>query len=625
MIVGKSATPEFGIPPVTEPRRFGPTRNPWDPERTPAARAAAPVRPWRPERCRWRTEATAAGRSASRPRAAASWASSPRATASRTRRTSASTSSSTDGALTRTVADSAALLDVMAGYEPGDANWAPPPAEPFAAMAAREPGKLRIGLTARHADRGRARPGLRQARADRRRRAARRRSGTRCARCRPRGRASSCFDPSRCCGPEASRSPWPTGSSSAATRPRRTTSSRSPGRSTSRASGTPSVEYIGAVAMLQGVRARGRLHVERPRRARHARACQPSRSGSARSTRAREDPMEEFMKAARFTPVHRGHQRDGSARDLRAALPRRRRSSAGGAAGRASGRRGGAARRWATSSSRHARGRIACRPNRRPERFSAGTVTSCERSPPHCSSAPWPSAPAPPTPARRTCQPELRARRQDHGAAAAGRRRSRPRLQLPRQRARGSAISCARSGWAQRCPTAPAGGARCSTSPSSPTSSWRTRSRPARVEFAGHHGGPAALHGLRGRSAPAGGARGPGRRGQRPPGQPLPAEPGARRRGAGGRAMAFSIFTGDLADSQQLNEVRGVLYPARRRHAQPQQRRDEPGLSARARPARTRPRATRASRTRTTTSRAPTSTTRTRRAGASPAGRAGPG
>ena len=40
-----------------------------------------------------------------------------------------------DGVLTRTVAETAALLDVLAGYEPGDATWAPPPAEPFAAAA----------------------------------------------------------------------------------------------------------------------------------------------------------------------------------------------------------------------------------------------------------------------------------------------------------------------------------------------------------------------------------------------------------------------------------------------------------------------------------------------------------
>jgi amidase len=49
--------------------------------------------------------------------------------------------------LTRTVADTAAILDVLAGYEPGDATWAPPPSEPFADAAARETGTLRIAMT----------------------------------------------------------------------------------------------------------------------------------------------------------------------------------------------------------------------------------------------------------------------------------------------------------------------------------------------------------------------------------------------------------------------------------------------------------------------------------------------
>jgi amidase len=54
---------------------------------------------------------------------------------------------SIDGVLTRTVADTAAILDVLAGYELGDATWAPPPSEPFAVSAASEPGKLRIATT----------------------------------------------------------------------------------------------------------------------------------------------------------------------------------------------------------------------------------------------------------------------------------------------------------------------------------------------------------------------------------------------------------------------------------------------------------------------------------------------
>jgi amidase len=52
-----------------------------------------------------------------------------------------------DGVLTRTVAETAELLDVLSGYEAGDPTWAPPPEEPFATTAAREPGRLRIGLT----------------------------------------------------------------------------------------------------------------------------------------------------------------------------------------------------------------------------------------------------------------------------------------------------------------------------------------------------------------------------------------------------------------------------------------------------------------------------------------------
>jgi amidase len=60
---------------------------------------------------------------------------------------------STDGVLTRTVADTAALLDVLAGYELGDANWAPPPREDFVeaaspagAAAKQVAGGLRIAL-----------------------------------------------------------------------------------------------------------------------------------------------------------------------------------------------------------------------------------------------------------------------------------------------------------------------------------------------------------------------------------------------------------------------------------------------------------------------------------------------
>jgi amidase len=49
--------------------------------------------------------------------------------------------------LSVSVRDSAALLDVLAGYEPGDAHWAPPPERPFLDEVGRDPGRLRIAFT----------------------------------------------------------------------------------------------------------------------------------------------------------------------------------------------------------------------------------------------------------------------------------------------------------------------------------------------------------------------------------------------------------------------------------------------------------------------------------------------
>ena len=53
-----------------------------------------------------------------------------------------------NGVLTRTVADTAIALDVLGGYEVGDANWAPRPLEPYVTSMRRSPGKLRVAVTA---------------------------------------------------------------------------------------------------------------------------------------------------------------------------------------------------------------------------------------------------------------------------------------------------------------------------------------------------------------------------------------------------------------------------------------------------------------------------------------------
>jgi Asp-tRNA(Asn)/Glu-tRNA(Gln) amidotransferase A subunit family amidase len=49
-------------------------------------------------------------------------------------------------AITRTVRDSAALLDATAGPDVGDPYWAPPPARPFRDKVGVDPGRLRIAV-----------------------------------------------------------------------------------------------------------------------------------------------------------------------------------------------------------------------------------------------------------------------------------------------------------------------------------------------------------------------------------------------------------------------------------------------------------------------------------------------
>jgi amidase len=147
VIVGTTTLPEYGILPTSEARIFGPTRNPWDLSRTPggssggaAAAVAAgivPVAHGNDGGGSVRIPAACCGLVGLKP--------------ARGRISAApelgDSSLGIDGMLTRTVADTAAILDVLEGYEPGDATWAPPPSEPFARSAEAQPGKLRIAAT----------------------------------------------------------------------------------------------------------------------------------------------------------------------------------------------------------------------------------------------------------------------------------------------------------------------------------------------------------------------------------------------------------------------------------------------------------------------------------------------
>ncbi len=149
VIVGKTNLPEFGILPVTEPRRFGPTRNPWDPGRTPggssggaAAAVAAGMVPI--------AHGSDGGGSIRIPAACCGLVGLKTARGRVSRGPEVGDDFLVqDGVLTRTVGETAEVLDLLAGYELGDGNWAPPPTEPFASAAAREPGRLRVGVTTR--------------------------------------------------------------------------------------------------------------------------------------------------------------------------------------------------------------------------------------------------------------------------------------------------------------------------------------------------------------------------------------------------------------------------------------------------------------------------------------------
>ncbi len=157
VIFGKTNTPELGLEPVTEPEMFGPTLNPWDLERTPggssggagAAVAAGmvPAAHASDGGGSIRTPASCCGLFGLKP--------------SKGRVSFAPASEGWGGfsiqhAVTRSVRDSAALLDAICQPVAGDPYWLAPPAPPFADEVGRDPGKLRIGFFDRAINTGEA-------------------------------------------------------------------------------------------------------------------------------------------------------------------------------------------------------------------------------------------------------------------------------------------------------------------------------------------------------------------------------------------------------------------------------------------------------------------------------------
>ncbi|WP_372964858.1 amidase [Marinobacter sp.] len=148
VFLGRTGTPEFGLKAVTESQLWGPCRNPWDTSRTPGgssggagAAVAAGIVPMagandgggsiripaaynglfglKPSR----------GRISAGPSVGEAW-----------------TGASTDHVVTRTVRDSAAMLDVLSGPASGDPFRIPAPESSWLDAMHQSPGTLKIGV-----------------------------------------------------------------------------------------------------------------------------------------------------------------------------------------------------------------------------------------------------------------------------------------------------------------------------------------------------------------------------------------------------------------------------------------------------------------------------------------------
>ncbi|MBV6443231.1 MAG: amidase [Haliscomenobacteraceae bacterium CHB4] len=152
VIFGKTNTPEFGLTPFTEPELFGPTRNPWNLERTPAgssggsaAAVAAGIVPMASANDGGgsiRMPASACGLFGIKPsRGRTSWG---RLFGEMWNGAVA------EGCVSRSVRDSAAYLDAIIGTAPGDPYDIQRPKRPYLYEAGTMPEKLHIGYTAAH-------------------------------------------------------------------------------------------------------------------------------------------------------------------------------------------------------------------------------------------------------------------------------------------------------------------------------------------------------------------------------------------------------------------------------------------------------------------------------------------
>jgi amidase len=150
VVCGRSNSPEMGTVPVTEPVAWGPTRNPWDLERTPggssggaAAAVAAGMVPF--------AHASDGGGSIRIPAACCGLVGlKPSQGRISTGPHRAETGLGVELAVSHSVRDTAALLAAVSGPGVGDSVIAPESPVGFVDALRRDPGRLRIGVLAHH-------------------------------------------------------------------------------------------------------------------------------------------------------------------------------------------------------------------------------------------------------------------------------------------------------------------------------------------------------------------------------------------------------------------------------------------------------------------------------------------
>lgn len=149
IIVGKTNTPEFASKPTTEPTLFGATANPWNPALSAGGSSGGSA------------AAVAAGMTAlahandggGSIRCPAAWCGLVGLKPTRSRNPLGPDYGDMGAGLicehvvTRSVLDSAAVLDATAGPDAGAPYYPPPPARPFAQEVGAAPGRLRIALS----------------------------------------------------------------------------------------------------------------------------------------------------------------------------------------------------------------------------------------------------------------------------------------------------------------------------------------------------------------------------------------------------------------------------------------------------------------------------------------------